>query len=103
MSDNYNNNQITRKDAKNCFVESLNDSFSIGKIHFAFATYNAQRVERFISWLPCIVEIEINGDFDNDWLNITFSNHQKINYLYNTGIENALLDLFKPKKTEDIE
>ena len=35
MSDNYNNNQITRKDAKNCFVESLNDSFSIGKIHFA--------------------------------------------------------------------
>lgn len=65
--------------------------------------YNAQRVERFISWLPCIVEIEINADFDNDWLNITFSNHQKINYLYNTGIENALLDLFKPKKTEEIE
>lgn len=44
MSDNYNNNnQITRKDAKNCFVESLNDSFSIGKIHFAFATYDASK------------------------------------------------------------
>lgn len=41
MSDNYNNNkQITRKDAKNCFIESLNDSFGIGKIHFAFATYD---------------------------------------------------------------
>lgn len=41
MADNYTNeNQITRKDAKNCFVESLNDSFSINKIHFAFATYN---------------------------------------------------------------
>ena len=41
MSDNYNNNnQITRKDAKNCFVESLNDSFGIGKIHFSFATYD---------------------------------------------------------------
>ena len=44
MSDNYNNdNQITRKDAKNCFVESLNDSFGIGKIHFAFATYEASK------------------------------------------------------------
>lgn len=65
--------------------------------------YNAQTVERFISWLPSIVEIEINGDFDNDWLNITFSNHQKICYLYNTGIENALLDLFKPEKPEVLE
>lgn len=44
MSDNYNNNnQVTRKDAKNCFVESLNDSFSIGKIHLNFATYDASK------------------------------------------------------------
>lgn len=43
MSDNYNNYQIIRKDAKNCFVESLNDSFSIGKIHFAFATYDVSK------------------------------------------------------------
>lgn len=44
MSDNYNNdNQITRKDARNCFVESLNDSFGICKIHFAFATYDATK------------------------------------------------------------
>ena len=43
MSDNYNNNQITRKDAKNCFVVSLNDSFSINKIHFAFATYDVSK------------------------------------------------------------
>lgn len=44
MSDNYNNNnQITRKDAKNCFVESLNDSFGIGKIHFSFATYDVSK------------------------------------------------------------
>ena len=37
------NNQIIRKDAKNCFVESLNDSFSIGKIHFNFATYDLSK------------------------------------------------------------
>ena len=44
MSDNYNNNkQITRKDAKNCFIESLNDSFGIGKIHFTFATYDVSK------------------------------------------------------------
>lgn len=43
MSDNYNNYQIVRKDAKNCFVESLYDSFSIGKVHFAFATYDVSK------------------------------------------------------------
>ena len=43
MPDNYNNTQIIRKDAKNCFVESLNDSFSIGKVHFAFATYDVSK------------------------------------------------------------
>ena len=41
--DNYNNYQIARKDAKNCFVESLYDSFSIGKVHFAFATYDVSK------------------------------------------------------------
>ena len=43
MSDNYNDNQITRKDARNCFVESLNDSFNIGKIHFVFASYDVSK------------------------------------------------------------
>ncbi len=38
-----NNFQIVRKDAKNCFVESLCDAFEIGKIHFAFATYDLNR------------------------------------------------------------
>ena len=42
-SNHSNNNQITRKDAKNCFVESLNDSFDIGKIHFAFATCDVSK------------------------------------------------------------
>ena len=36
MTDERNQNQITRKDAKNCFVESLSDAFAIGKIHFNF-------------------------------------------------------------------
>jgi hypothetical protein len=35
-----NQHQIIRKDAKNCFVESLSDSFDKGKAHFAFATYD---------------------------------------------------------------
>lgn len=43
MSDNYNDSQITRKDARGCFVESLNDSFSIGKIHFTFASYDVSK------------------------------------------------------------
>ena len=38
-----NNNQIIRKDAKNCFVDSLKDVFKIGKIHLNFATYDLSR------------------------------------------------------------
>ena len=40
-----NENQIIRKDAKNCFVESLNDTYGIGKIHLNFAAYNMDRPE----------------------------------------------------------
>lgn len=43
MSEDRNQNQIIRKDAKNCFVESLNDAFEIGKVHLAFATYDLSR------------------------------------------------------------
>lgn len=40
MTEEYNQNQIIRKDARGCFVESLNDFFAVGKVHFAFATYD---------------------------------------------------------------
>lgn len=43
MAEERNNNQIIRKDAKNCFVESLSDAFEIGKIHFGFATYDVNK------------------------------------------------------------
>lgn len=43
MAEEYNKNQIMRKDARNCFVESLNDSFGIGKVHFNFATYDLSK------------------------------------------------------------
>ena len=39
----HNQNQIIRKDARSCFVESLNDAFGIGRIHLAFATYDLSR------------------------------------------------------------
>ncbi len=40
MLDEKNPFQIIRKDARNCFVESLNDTFEIGKIHFGFFAYD---------------------------------------------------------------
>ena len=43
MQDDRNQNQIIRKDARDCFVESLNDAFEIGKTHFAFATYDMNK------------------------------------------------------------
>lgn len=43
MTDDRHNYQVARKDAKNCFVESLNDAFPIGRVHFAFASYDVNR------------------------------------------------------------
>ena len=45
MDENRNKNQITRKDARNCFVESLRDAFSFDKVHLCFATYDVKRPE----------------------------------------------------------
>jgi len=43
MAEDRNQNQIIRKDARNCFVESLSDAFGIGKVHLAFATYDVSK------------------------------------------------------------
>ena len=45
MTDDRNCYQITRIDAKNCFVESLSDTFSYGKAHLTFCTYDKSRPE----------------------------------------------------------
>lgn len=42
-NNNRNQNQIIRKDARSCFVESLHDAFEIGKVHLVFATYDLSR------------------------------------------------------------
>lgn len=43
MDKERNAHQIVRKDGKGCFVESLNDTFSIGRCHLAFAAYDLNR------------------------------------------------------------
>lgn len=64
--------------------------------------YDAKMIERIISWLPSIVEIEMFVSCDNEWVNITFSNQQQLIGLYNTGVEDGLLILFEPPKPEEI-
>lgn len=39
------NTQITRKDAKNCFVETKSDCFGIGKVVLNFVSYDATKPE----------------------------------------------------------
>lgn len=60
MAEERNQYQITRKDAKNCFVESLSDSFEIGKIHFVFATYDTSKPvgQRQISNIPIYITVD---------------------------------------------
>lgn len=43
MGEEKNPHQIDRRDAKDCFVESLSDYFAKGKIHFNFAKYDKSR------------------------------------------------------------
>lgn len=43
MQQERNHQQIIRKDARNCFVESLSDSFDRGKAHLVFAAYDLNR------------------------------------------------------------
>ena len=43
MYEDRNQYQIIRKDARACFVESLSDTFPIGKIHFTFASYDMSK------------------------------------------------------------
>ena len=45
MREDRNAGQIVRKDARGCFVESLNDSFEIGKMHLFFAVYDVTKPE----------------------------------------------------------
>lgn len=40
MDTDRNEHQIIRKDARACFIETLNDSFEFGKVHFCFASYD---------------------------------------------------------------
>ena len=43
MRSERNPNQIIRKDARNCFVESLSDAFGNSRAHFVFATYDLNK------------------------------------------------------------
>jgi hypothetical protein len=43
VSGEKNPSQIIRKDARNCFVESLSDAFCNGRAHFVFATYDLNK------------------------------------------------------------
>ena len=49
MQDERNQDQITRKDARDCFVESLRDCFSIGRIHFTFASYDLTKLGKALN------------------------------------------------------
>jgi hypothetical protein len=41
--EDLNRDQIIRKDARGCFVETKSDSFSYGKVHLEFSQYDATR------------------------------------------------------------
>lgn len=60
MSNKNNQYQIDRKDAKNCFVESLSDFFAYGKVHFNFITYDTSKPEgeRITNYVNIYIEVD---------------------------------------------
>jgi hypothetical protein len=54
-----NKNQIYRIDGSKCFVEVLNDSFPIGKVHLGFYTYDMNKAagSRFTNNVPIYIDI----------------------------------------------
>jgi len=76
QSDDQNRFQIIRKDAHSCFVESKNDSFSIGKAHLEFMVYDLKKpagsrqtnhVHIYIDMAEflCLVEEALSGNLHN--------------------------------------
>ena len=57
MNDDRNRSQIIRIDARNCFVESLNDAFEIGTAHFTFASYDLSKPSGPVSYTHLNLDI----------------------------------------------
>lgn len=53
---------------------------------------NQKVIANIIAWLPNITEICVARTFDNNWLDIAFTNNQVMRF-YNVGIEYAISDL----------
>lgn len=59
MAKRENPNQIIRIDGRNCFVEALNDSFPIGKVHLGFYAYDVSKAagSRFTNNIQIYIDI----------------------------------------------
>lgn len=53
---------------------------------------NKKVIDCIIAWLPNITEICVTQTFDNNWLDIAFTNNQVMRF-YNIGIEYSISDL----------
>lgn len=63
--------QIIRKDGNKCFVEALNSSFNIGKVHLKFVTYDLSQSKgnRFTNEIDLYLDINLYLRISYDFLN----------------------------------
>jgi hypothetical protein len=72
--DERNQNQIIRKDARGCFVESKNDCFHLGKAHLEFAAYDMSKPsgKRFTGHVHIYIDVaeflELANEAETGWL-----------------------------------
>jgi len=73
-NDDRNQSQIIRKDARNCFVESKNDCFNLGKAHLEFASYDMAKDKgsRFVGHVHIYIDmaefLELCNEALSGWL-----------------------------------
>lgn len=83
------------------FKDKAEKSFSIDEI-YKFLTdedidideekaLNIEAIQHIIAWLPMIAEIEVFRSWNNNYINILFSNGERVYNIYNVGIESALI------------
>lgn len=83
------------------FEDKAEKSFSIDEI-YKFLTdadidideekaLNTEAIQHIIAWLPMIAEIEVFRSWNNNYINILFSNGERVYNIYNVGIESALI------------
>lgn len=80
---------MPNKEPKRISMQEVYDLLTDEDINTNGKELNQKVIAHIIAWLPNIAEILVTRTFNENWLDIAFTNNQVIR-LYNVGIEYAI-------------